>query len=525
MSRHLHKKSILKKTAQVGISSLVSKFMGIIREILQVRYLGIGAISDAFAIAYKIPNSLRKVFAEGALSAAFIPTIVKIIKDGKNNEANKLMSLLLIFVGSLVLSICLLIFLFPQKVILLFAPGFAHKELEFVTAIPLLRVLIFFILLISISSLLAGAIQAKHHFTIPAWGPVILNIAYILGLLIAKYFELPAFIFSIFILIGGLIQFFIFYIAYKKLEYQFDWPDIKTKDYFKHIMAKFLPCLFSMSAIEINLLIDARFASNLPTGSITLVNLASRFMQIVLSAFASAFSSILLSHFSRIITYAPNRLSYYLLESSKFIFWITIPVTLFMIFFSYDIFYTSFYQFSNNFSLDQVKEASILLIAFVSGLFFYSLNKLFLSIYYSMGQTFLPTVVSLIGAIINVIFNAIFINYLGALGLAIATTLSAIAQSMLFIWILYRKFNFTIYIKQFGNFLIKYFLQLSLMSLLFYMCYKFIIYFIKTFLTSFEKFLLYHIGLWLWIGPLTLIIFGLMYFLKNFFKIKLYFLE
>ena len=126
-----------------------------------------------------------------------------------------------------------------------------------------------------------------------------------------------------------------------------------------------------MGIIEINLLIDTRFASTLPTGSVTLVNTASKFMTIALGAFAAAFSSILLSTFLRISTYAPKRLSFYLLESTKFIFWITVPVAILMGFFSYDIFYTLFYRLAkNNFTIEQAAEGSALLIAFLPGHFF-----------------------------------------------------------------------------------------------------------------------------------------------------------
>ncbi len=294
---------------------------------------------------------------------------------------------------------------------------------------------------------------------------------------------------------------------------------------FKQIMYKFLPCLVGVGIIEFNLLIDSTFASVLPSGSITVLGISSKFMQIALSSFAVAFSSISLSHFSSIITYAPKRLNYYILESVKFIFWVTIPVTLIMSFFSYDIFYTLFYQFSSGFSLSQVGEASSLLIAFVLGLFFYSINKLLLSVYYSMGQVFLPTVVSLSGAAVNIIFNWLFVCRYGSLGLAIATTLSAIGQTLLLVLILDKFFKFKIYYKPFLNFVGHYLLQLFFIGSLFYLSYKFIIMFIVKYLQFMDNFLLNQIGLWFWVGPLTLLIFGLVYSSRKLFKVKIYYLD
>lgn len=526
MQSHLHKKSILKKTAQVGISLLLSKFLGIAREVLQVKYLGVGAASDAFSIAYKIPNLLRKIFAEGALSAAFIPTLVKIVKDGDDNkQASKLMSLTLLFIGILVFFICLFIVLFAQQTILIFAPGFAHKTTECLLAASLVRVLIFFILFISSSALFAGAMQAKHHFGVPAWGPVLLNIIYIAGLGICSYYNIGPFYFSFFLLLGGFLQLILNIYMYLKLNFRFLWPDNETFKYFKQVMAKFLPCVFSLGVMEINLIIDASFASNLPAGSLTLINLASRFMGIALSTFAAAFSSILLSHFSRVSTYAPKRLSFYLLESAKLILWVTLPSIILMSFFSYDIFYTTFYRLTGEISLDQTYQAALLLIAFLSGLFFFSLNKLLLSIYYSMHETFLSTIVSFVGASFNIIFNWLLMPYFGALGLAISTSISAAIQSILFIYVLHKKFNFVVYGKNFIAFIVRYVAQLILASSLFYVIYKFCNWGITKFMSNYVDLLLHNVGLWLWVGPLCLAMFGFLYMLRKLFHIRLYFLD
>lgn len=524
MQGQLHKKSILRKTAEVGSSSLISKFLAIAREIIQVKYLGIGVASDAFSIAFKIPSVLRKVFAEGALSAAFIPTLIKIVREKDDSEASKLISLTLAVIGCVVSILCIAIALYPTNVILLFAPGFINKTAELELAIPLLRILIFFILFISTSALLAGAMQAKHHFGIPAWGPVILNVVYIAGLLICTYFSLPVTVFCLFLLFGGLVQMASHIYMYLKLNFRFVYPDKTSWKYFGQVMIKFLPCVFSISAMEINLLIDARFASNLPAGSLTLINLSSRFMGIALSAFAAAFSSILLSHFSRVSIYAPKRLSYYLLEAAKFIFWVTIPVSIFMSFFAYDIFYTAFFKLADM-TMDQTIEASHLLIAFVAGLFFYSMNKLLLSIYYSIHQTFLPTVISFLATLVNIALNRALMPYYGALGLAIATSIAAAAQTFLFILVLNKKFNFKLYGYNFLQFILRYIAQLSFGGISFYLVYKLCVKAIEFYLPTYKDLLLHSLGLWLWIGPLSLAFALFAYITRNKWKVKLYFLD
>lgn len=524
MQTRLHKKSILKKTVQVGSSLLLSKFLGIAREVLQVKYLGVGALSDAFNIAFKIPNVLRKIFAEGALSAAFVPTLIKIMRNENEDEASRLLTLTYMVIGSVIVLLCFIVLFFPHLVILLFAPGFMHKTVELVTAINLIRILIFFILFIFSGALLAGAMQAKHHFTVPSWGPALLNVVYIGGLIIAIKYGLPVEYFAYFLLFGALLQLLVYLVVYLKLNFRFLWPDAIAWKYFKEVMVKFFPALVSVSAVEINLLIDARFASDLPAGSVTLLNLSSRFMTIALGAFAVAFSSILLPHFSRITTYAPKRLSFYLLESAKLILWVTAPVMLLMGFFSYDIFYTIFYKLAGNFSLEQVQEAGLLLQAFLLGLFFFSLNKVVLSIYYSMHETLVPTFITFAGALTNFALNRLLVPYLGALGIAIATPLAAIVQSILFILVLRYKFNFALYINNFLMFVARYIGQLLAISVPFYIIYKVLVKFIELIAPPYTEFLLRGIGLWLWIGPLSLLFFGVLYMFRKHFRINLHFL-
>ena len=273
---------------------------------------------------------------------------------------------------------------------------------------------------------------------------------------------------------------------------------------------KFLPCLASIGAIEINLWIDTQFASTLPAGSTTLLALASRFMTIALGGFAVAFTSVLFSHFSRIVLYAPKRLSFYLLESTKFIFWVTIPIALLMSFFSYDIFYTIFYRVQHSFTLDQVAQASKLLTAFLLGLFFFSWNKMFLSIFYALNETRYSTFITLIGTMFNVALNWLVIGTYGATGIAVATSLAAMVQSLLFLTVLVFKFKFRIYYGRFFKFLLYYVGHILVFCSLFYVLYS-----LGTYLFSRYDFFLHHIGLWLWVGPVTLLCGGVMYILRK----------
>ncbi|MEX0940293.1 MAG: murein biosynthesis integral membrane protein MurJ [Candidatus Babeliales bacterium] len=551
----LTKQTILKKTLQVGGSTIFSRALGLIREVLMANYLGAGPLAEAFITAYKIPNSLRKIFAEGALSVAFIPTFVTIAKKDGKEQINKLMSLALILFEGALLIICLLAIWKADWVIRLVAPGwfsidkvtlipatgiqfidvftegfnsiwsvFVDKSVEptwyVAHAISFLRILMSFILFLSTSALIAGVLQSMHHFFVPAFSPVLLNIVYIFGLFVCVTFKLSPIYLCLFIIGGGIIQLILHIIVYVKLGFGLGKIDYKTWQYFKDVWRKFLPCLFSMSVMEIYLFIDTSFGSYLP-GAIAHLYYANRFMQIPLGVIATALSTILLPHFSRIGVYAPKRLGFYLLESSKLIFWTMIPISLVMAMVSHKIFFTLF--LSEKFTLFDVHQTSIIFIAFLYGLVFFSLNKILLNLFYALHETKIPMYISIIATVSNFIFSYLLMKIWGAYGIAMATTLCGVIQTLLFVFFLQYSFDFILYIKRFFEFLFYCSIQWLVFGSLFLVCYLGIIKLLSKIHLS--TFLLTKIGFWLWFLPLASILFLGLYKSRRFFGIHLYFLD
>lgn len=528
-----HKKSIIQKTMQVGLSTLASRFLGIIREILTMKYLGVGAPSDAFIAAFSIPNSLRKVFAEGAISGAFIPTLVQILKHDGRAAANRFMTMLLVAIEGFVLALCI-IFAFNTETILYFrVPGFNQEQLSY--AVPLLKILIFFILLVSTSAILGGALQAVNNFFIPSLAPVLYNIVFILSVLICIYFNLSFYSFAYLVLFSGLAYLLLHVIAYIRSDFRLAVFNKSTWPKFKIVLLKFFPVLFAVSISEINYWIDSYLGSYLDEGSVTLIYYAYRFIGIPLGVFAAAFSIVLLPYFSRISSYAPKRLSFFMFESTKFIFYITIPMAMLLAFFSYDIFQTLFQ--SEKFTLSHIQEAAKLLSVGSIGLFFLSLNKILLNIYYALNNTWLPTIISIIATLSHLTINLLLMPYLGATGLILASSISSIIQTILFILILKSYFNFNLYINSFLKFLKNYFTQLIIFTGIFYLLYKLLFYIINlitlnktinfgsSFSLNLNNLFIHGLMLWAWVGPLILILGLIMLFSRKHFGIKLYFLD
>ena len=292
---------------------------------------------------------------------------------------------------------------------------------------------------------------------------------------------------------------------------------------FAHVLGKFFLCLPSVSLMEIALLIDNRFASRLAPGSISLFAYANRFVGIPLGVFAVAFSTILLPHFSRVHTYSPRRLHFYVLESAKFIFWVTMPVALLMAFFEHDIFLTIFV--SKKFSVAQAYEAGNILITFLLGLFSFSFNKILLNVFYSMHATWVPALAALVTTSINIILNIILVGPFQTVGLALAMVVAHIVQTIIFLMLLYKKYKFRIYVYSFFTFVKNYMFQLTIFSLLFMSSYYAIKYCIQCFIAKYAAFFLTSIGLWLWIAPLAGIFFIMLWYVRKQFGIHLHFLD
>jgi putative peptidoglycan lipid II flippase len=509
------KKTILTKTFHISICTMLSRVLGIMRETLTVHYLGAGMLNDAFVTAFKIPNGLRKIFAEGAMSAAFVPSLASSIHQRGRSAANGLMSLsFLVFEGFVVL-LCIVAMVHAHAIISFIAPGFGAEAIDI--SVQCLCIVMPFIFFISSSALLAGALQSVGQFLIPALAPVVLNIVFIASLLACLYYALPVTMLCWGIVLGGIVQFILHVLFYLRAQFGFGAitaHDIKT---FRTVLVRFLLCLPSVSLMELSLFVDTSFASYLKPGTITLINLANRFVGIPLGVFAIAFATVLLPHFSRVARYAPSRLSFYLLEGAKLVFFVSLPVTLLMWYFSENIFETLFLS-GTKFTVTHVKEAAQILQAFLIGLFFFSFNKVVLNIYYAIHVAWVPAIISTIAALVNVLFDWLFLEYLQSIGLALATTISAVVRTILLLAVLHYYYKQQVHGMRMLIFGITYSVQVGLLFIPFVIIYTQLHKLISAYNTTWLAwFMLHSLGFWFWVGPLCLgYCLSLWYFQKRF---------
>lgn len=519
ISRMLTKKSIIIKTLQVASTTLASRLLGIVREILMVAFLGATDLSDAFLTAFKIPNSLRRIFAEGALSAALIPTVVSTIKKSGQEGVSRLIAIAFVVFEGMVLSLCGLVIIYAESIIRCIAPGFSEWQIH--VSIPFLQIMMPFIFFISSSALLAGALQGVGHFLIPSLGSIILNCIFIGSIGLCLHYQLPVIYLCLGIIFAGFIQFVAHFITYSLYGFhltRFTKDDVRN---FGHVFTKFLGSLLSVSIMEISLFVDTSFASYLSKGSISLIYYANRFMNIPLGVFGIAFSTIMLSHFSRIYNEEREKVVFYLIEAFKLVLWVTAPISLFMSFFSYDIFYTIF--LSEKFTIIQVSQASAILIAFIIGLFFFSLNKIVLNVYYAHHDTFVPGLIALVTNLVNIVLNYIFIARFQAVGIALATTLSTgILQTLLLFIGLRRCHGIVTPFAEYLSFIVRYMVQLLVIMPLFFLSFYAVRWCIIV--TPYGHLLLKTVFLWAWTMPLIAVFFALLFKTRRYFGIHAYFL-
>ncbi len=517
MSQQLSKRSLVRKTIQVAILTFCSRILGVVREFLMVRYFGVGAVSDAFIAAFRIPNFFRHVFAEGALSASFVPVIVKTVKENNKREASGLMTLSFLFFEGIILLMYVFVLFKAEWVINVVAPGFSAEQIYY--AVPFLQILFSFLLFISSCALLGGALHSVNHFFVPALGTPLWNVVFIGTLLLCLAYGLPATYLCGGVIFGAFIQFLLHLYMYFVQGFTFGAIDAGAKAAFKTVLTKFFPCLFGVSIFELNLFVSGSIASFLPKGSVSLLYYGARFMNIPLGMFAVALSSVLLPHFSRLVLYAPRRLHFYLLEVTKLVTWVIIPATIFLIVAAEPLFA---FLLNGKATPEQIHQGGIILMLYLVGLLFLCLNKVLLSMFYALKDTWSATKAAAMCAGINIVCDVVGMYYWGANGIAAANSISAIAMSIALFSLLKLKHQVNFHLKPYALFVMRYLLQLVLCGM---GSYALVAFLLRLLPGSLNNWFVAGIGFWSYMITVAVGILGLLFTTRRLFGVNVYFLK
>ncbi len=456
--------NLIKSTGTFGFYTIISRLLGYFRDILIAIFLGTSLIADAFFVAFRIPNTFRRLFAEGTFNAAFIPSYTsELIKDKSKSDkfANQVFNFLLLALLALVF----IIELFTPYFIGLIAPGFVNDTQKIEIAIELTRLTMPFLIFVSISSFFSAILNSHNKFAAASASPIILNIILILVLISGKILDDQlVYYLSFSVSFAGLLQLIFLYKFVKKfynLRINFTLSmSHKVKLFFK----KLLPSIFSSGVTQINILIGTIIAS-FQTSAVSYLYYADRIYQINLAIAGIAIGVVILPQLSKYIQSKKqkkiNLIQNKALELSMFL---SLPASVALLIGSEEIISALFGY--GSFNEDSVFNSAKALYYFGLGLPAFALIKVFSSFFFAYHDTKTPFYISLASVILNVIISIYFFRIIGFIIIPIATTISSWFNSIL-LFIYLRNKNFFSFSQIFWTRLLKIMTSSILMGLFF----------------------------------------------------------
>lgn len=432
---------IAKAVGVVGSATFLSRIFGFIRDVVIAWFFGAGLSADAFFVAFRVPNLLRRLFAEGSLSIAFVPVFTECLKNNGKDEAFDMARSAMKLVAVLLAVTAVVGILLSPLIIRIIAPGFADSPEKLSLTIFLTRIMFPYIFFIGLVALCMGILNVLGHFAAPALAPVVLNIAIISSaLLLAPKMQNPSTALAIGVLIGGVLQ----------LALQI--PFLINKGFYfwrkaglwhpklKKIAILMIPSIFGAAVYQINILVGTLLASLLPEGSVSYLYYADRLVQFPLGIFAIAASTAVLPSLSRQAT-AKDSESFQdtFAYSMKLVFFITVPSMIGLIVLRQPIVALLFKR--GAFDAETTRLTANALFYYGIGLWAFASVRIVVSTFYAMQDTKTPMRTAIVSILANIVLGIILMKPLGHGGLALATSLASMLNLVLLVWKLKTKFG------------------------------------------------------------------------------------
>ena len=471
---------LIKSTGTFSFFTIISRLLGYLRDILIAIFLGTGALADVFFVAFRVPNTFRRLFSEGTFNAAFIPSYSSLLKDKKESQkfANNIFNLLIVGLFFLVLIVEILMPLF----VFLIAPGFGDDYQKMELAINLTRITFPFLMFISLASFFSAILNSHNKFAIASAAPIILNILLIIVLLFGKILnDQLVYYLSYAVTISGILQFiFLYFFVKKYFPLKVKWQ-IKINNKIKVFFKKLLPSIFSSGVTQINILIGTIIAS-FQTGAVSYLYYADRVYQINLAIAGIAIGTVILPQLTK---YAQNKnkkkTNLIQNKALEFSLFLSIPAALALLIASEEIISSLFGY--GSFDELSVKNSAKALFYFAIGLPAFSLIKVFSTFFFAQHNTKIPFYISLTSVLLNILISIIFFKTVGFIIIPIATTISSWFNAIL-LFIFLKKEN----LFSFSLVFIDRFIKILIASILMGIFFNYVIYFFNEKLIYQENF-------------------------------------
>jgi len=422
---------LLKSLTTVGGNTMISRVLGFVRDLVLARVFGADAATDAFFVAFKIPNFLRRLFGEGAFATAFVPVLMEYKEQRTHTELKALIDHVAGTLGLVLLIVSFMGVLAAPLVVSLFAFGWvidgATEKLNL--AAQMLRLTFPYLLFISLTAFAGGILNAHNKFAVPAFTPVLLNLCLIgAALWLAPQMQQPVVALAWGVLIAGVVQFTFQLPFLYKLKLMPAFKPAPSHEGVGRIMKLMLPALFAVSVVQINLLLDTVLASFLQTGSISWLYYSDRLMEFPQGVLGVALATVILPNLSRRHAAEDSRAFSHTLDwGLRTTLLLGAPAAVGLAVLAGPMIATLF--LSDRFDMRDVSMARLSLMAYSLGLLAFILIKVLAPAYYARQDTKTPVKIGLIAMVVNMVFNLALIFPLQHAGLALATSLSAFVNA------------------------------------------------------------------------------------------------
>ncbi len=422
----INESSLLKASGVTGSMTMVSRVLGLARDVVIARVFGVSDGADAFFLANKIPNFMRRLFAEGAFNQAFVPVLSEYRSTKSHADVQGLINAVAGSLGGFLFLLTAIAVIAAPLLAVPLAYGFTDEPAKFALFIEMLRITFPYLLLISMTALCGSILNSYSRFAVPAITPALLNISLIgCSFLLVPYMRVPELALAWGVLIAGVAQ-LMFQLPFLARMRLLPVPKIgKAHDGVQRIRKLMVPALFGVSVSQINLLFDTFIASLLVSGSVSWLYFSDRLMELPLGTFGIAIAIVVLPSLSR--KHAQESLD----EFSETLDWafrlvvlIAIPAALALIVIAEPLLVTLFQN--DNFRQVDVVNAAGSLKAYALGLIAFMSIKIFAPGYYARQNTSTPVKIGVVAMASNMVMNLVF--FLGGMahvGLALATSLAA----------------------------------------------------------------------------------------------------
>ena len=423
-----------RSSALVMACTLISRLLGFARIAVITAVYGAGAKADIINLTFSIPNNLRKLLAEGALSSAFIPELSRALhntddSDSSRREAPELVRRILSFQVLVIVPLCGLAILFARPLIMYVLSEFDDPA-QIATATRLFRLFINYLLLVSVSAVLMGVLNAHHRFFTPAFAPILHSVSVIAAIALLNR-RLDTYAVALGVLVGGMLQLLWQYPKFRGLRYDFR-PNFSFRDpAFRRVMKLWLPVLATSSLFTITYQVAMRFASGLGEGSVTSLHIAITFFQLPFGIFSASVTTVLFPRMSKQVAAGDEAgLRESLQYGLRFLLVLLIPSTIFLSVVSAGCISVAFQR--GNFSIERTLETAKVLVAYSSGLFFVGAFTFMQRLFYALNRHQVPFRIAIFVAVVDIGLSLwLKETSLATSGIALANSISFAAGSFL----------------------------------------------------------------------------------------------